>query len=123
MEIKELMAVIDELSSMEIERLALDRKSKALKAAEDDLKARIMKEMNSLGLTAIEGHGGRLAKVQTSVEPVVNDWGQVLEHVRKTGELELLHRRLTVSAVKERWSSGVNVPGVDRYDEQKLILS
>jgi len=122
-ELKELMAMIDELSALETERLSLDRKSKALKDAENDFKARIMKEMNYLGITVIAGNGGRRASVQVSIEPVVHDWGQVLQYIKETEAMELLHRRLTVSAVKERWESGVNIPGVDRYEEHKLTLS
>lgn len=123
MELKELMALVDMLAGTEADRLALDRRSKELKKIEDDFRATIIKEMQYLGLTSINGHSGRIANTKTSVEPVVVDWPTTLQYIRETGNLDLLHKRLTASAVKLRWADGVMVPGVDQYEETKLVLS
>lgn len=123
MELKELMALVDTVANIDEERLALDRKSKELKKLEDEHKARIMQEMAYLGLTQLNGFSGRIAQVRTSVEPVVTDWHETLQYIRDTGSTDLLQRRLTVSAVKLRWADGLQIPGVDQYEESKLLLA
>jgi hypothetical protein len=123
MELKELMSLVDQLNLTEMDRLELDRLSKAKKVIEDDLRARIMKEFDYLGLTALSGVCGRTAHLKTSIEPVVNEWPSLHKYIITTGHLDLLHKRLTASAVKLRWADGIDIPGVDRYEERKLILS
>ena len=123
MELNELMNVIDELSALAIERKELTKKADAFKKQEDDLKARLMQEMNYLGLTTLSGKTGAVANMKRVVEPVVSDWPTLLEHIRSTGSLDLLHRRLTVAAVKLRWADGIALPGVDAYEETKLTIS
>lgn len=123
MELKDLMPLVDELSAVETERLALDRKSNGLKAQAEKLKANLIAEMQRHKISEIAGEGGRIASLKVSNEPVASDWQKLHTHIRETGELDLLHRRLTVSAVKLRWEEGVNIPGVDMYVETKLVLT
>lgn len=117
------MQLIDELSAAELERLELDRRSKAMKAVEDDMKARIMQQLDYLGLEAMAGTCGRTASVDVSVEPVVNNWPDFYAYIRKNDALDMLHKRVTVSAVRLRWADGVSIPGVDQYEVRKLKLS
>jgi hypothetical protein len=122
-ELKDLMLLIDEAATVETERLALDRRSKELKKSEEDYKAKIMQAMNYLGLTTLNGYSGKTATMKHTVEPVVNDWSQTLQYIRETGNLDLLHKRLTASAVKLRWADGISIPGVDQYEETKLTIT
>ena len=123
MELKELMLLVDEASTVETERLALDRRSKELKKVEEDYKARILQAMGLLGLRTINGASGRVASIRTTVEPVVSDWPVTLQYIRETGNLDLLHKRLTASAVKLRWADGLTIPGVEQYEDTKLLFS
>jgi hypothetical protein len=45
-----------------------------------------------------------------------------LDYIRETGSLDLLHRRLTESAVSARWAEGVNIPGVSVHTKHDLKL-
>ena len=123
MQLNELTSLIDEISSIAIERKELSKRVEAWKKQEDDLKARLMQDMQKLGLTALAGSSGAVATMKVTTEPVVSDWSQLLEYIRATGSTDLLHRRLTVAAAKLRWADGVPLPGVDAYEETKLTIS
>lgn len=44
---------------------------------------------------------------------LVDDWGLVLGHIKQDpSEIDLLQRRLTESAAKQRWDVGLTIPGV-----------
>src|SRR5262245_16625341 len=112
MEVNELMRLIDQAIAVEAERQEIDRRSRAVKKQEDNLKARVIQEMQKKKLDGMGTETGHFASITTTIEPVVADWTKLHAFIRSTGALELLHRRLTINAVKERWESGVEVPGV-----------
>jgi hypothetical protein len=123
MNVKEIMSAIDEVSSLVLERKALDKKSAAIKAAEEDLKARIIQAMTLQGITVLNGTGGATAEVKTTIEPIVTDWPAFHGYVLSTGSLDFLHRRVTAAAVKLRWADGISIPGCDASEDHKLIIS
>jgi len=45
-------------------------------------------------------------------EPQAVDWPALLAHIRSTGEVDLLEKRLMKSAASARWADGQTVPGV-----------
>jgi hypothetical protein len=51
---------------------------------------------------------------------VVEDWPKLYAHIKKTGEFELMQRRLGETAVKERWDADKQVPGVGRFTAKKV---
>ena len=123
MELNELMELVDVTAALQYERLELDRKSKELKKQEDAKKARIAQEMGYLGLTSLSGRSGQTATVKTSIEPMAADWGLIYDYIRQNDALDLLHKRLTASAIKLRWEEGQTIPGIDKYEETKLVIS
>jgi LPS O-antigen subunit length determinant protein (WzzB/FepE family) len=60
------------------------------------------------------GAVGKLAKAQvvTKQEPQVEDWDALYTHISKTKSWDLLQRRLSTGAIKERWENKKQVPGV-----------
>lgn len=68
------------------------------------------------------GLSGKVARVQieTKTIPVVEDWPALYKHIKKTGEFELLQRRLGEGAIKERWEAKKRVPGVGRFNAKKV---
>lgn len=68
------------------------------------------------------GVAGKLGRVQIQLKtiPVVEDWPKFYAHVKKTGNFELLQRRLSDGAVKERWENKKDVPGVSKLNIKKV---
>lgn len=63
------------------------------------------------------GASGKKARVSVTTKqvPQVKDWDKLWAHIKKTGQFDLMQRRLSDSAVKERWEAGKQVPGVDAF--------
>lgn len=71
------------------------------------------------GITGAVAH----AEVTEKVVPVVEDWDAFYKHVKKTGEFELMQRRLGETAIKERWDAGKAIPGVGRMRVKKVSVT
>lgn len=64
------------------------------------------------------GISGKVAQVHVDSKPVpqVEDWDAFYKHVKKTGQFDLMQRRLSESAIKERWENNKTVPGVTKFN-------
>ena len=116
---KELGALADQYWHAREARLAADKEAQRLKDRESSLFAQLIAEMREENLTVI---GGQTASLTLSVhdEPVVTDWEEFYAHVLKENDMSLMQRRLSTSAIKERWLAGVQVPGVGTFPVFKL---
>jgi len=83
------------------------RLDEAMGKARFDL-ARIMQENDM----TVFGTPRATATIETTEEYAVDDWGDLYAHIGKTGDFDLLHRRLSATAVAERVLAGAVVPGV-----------
>ena len=122
MEARELAAKVDEFLGVEAERLALDRKSKDLKKKENELREYLLAFMQREGVPAI---GGTLGTVRTEDRqiPTVRNWEDLYDYILENKAFDLLHRRLTDSAVAARWEDNLEVPGVEKFIVTKLFIS
>ena len=114
--------LVDAYIAKRDERLKLDKEAAALKEHEDDLHKVIIAKLREQGATAYGGLRG-VVKMHENVEPNVEDWPQTYEYIKANDAWELLHKRITVTAVKERWDAGEAVPGVGRVTKYKLTVS
>jgi len=113
---------VDKLHTLRVARLAADKESRKLKKQEDDVNAFIIAEMREKAIT--EAHGELLVvELDVKEKGSVDNWDALWSYIRENNAFELLHKRLTDSAVKERWDAGEEVPGVEKVDVYKLILS
>lgn len=111
---KQLGICADMLYTLRQQRFEKQKEVDALASQEKALKEHII---NTLPKSEASGVGGKLARVTvvTKDVPQVKDWDAFYKHVKKTGQFELLQRRLTVSAIQERWEDGKEVPGVEHF--------
>jgi hypothetical protein len=108
--------------SARAERLRLEKLAEEVKSREEILKDAIISKMREDGMTAIGAENG-LIKMSELIEPVATDWMQVWSHIQKTGDFDLLHKRLANLAVKARWEQGEEIPGVTSTTIFKLSVS
>ncbi len=101
----------DTLFQLREKRYALQAQVDQLKEHENAVREYLFK---ALPKSEAEGVAGKLCRVRVvqKTKPIVEDWTKVWAHIKKTGEFELLQKRLSDSSVKERWDSGKEVPGV-----------
>jgi hypothetical protein len=114
--------LVNQYISIRAQRLELDRQSKVVKEAEDDLQKVIVSKMREGDMKALGAANG-LVKLHESEEPVAENWEEIWAFIKANDAWELLHKRITITAVKERWNDGVAVPGVGKSTVYKLTVS
>lgn len=122
MKIAELNATIEKYLKIRTGRLALDKQSSTLKAEEDMLRGIVLREMKGRPNPVYEA-GKLKAELKMRAYANVTDWAAVQKHILATGEFDLLQKRLTVTAVRERWEVGKDVPGVEQAQEAEVIIT
>src|SRR6266849_2724301 len=86
-------------------RLAADKVAATLKAEEVNLSLTLIHQMQELKLSSIGGQLVRLSlNTVPDMMPVIKDYAVFSEYVLRTQDLSLLERRVSKSAVRERWS-------------------
>lgn len=119
---KTIGACADLLYETKNKRLALQKQVDELAAFESSLKEHII---NTLPKSDQTGAAGKVAKVSvvTKEIPQVQDWEAFYKHVKKTGDFELMQRRLADKAIQERWEHGKKVPGVGVFTAVTVSLN
>lgn len=119
---KAMGACADHLYNLRQKRLEMQKEVDKLTAEESALKEHII---NTLPKSEASGVAGKVARVSvvTKQIPQVKDWDAFYKHVKKTGQFDLLQRRLTDAAVKERWENGKEIPGVEHFNAVTVSLN
>lgn len=104
----------DLLYNTKAERLKVQKIVDALEKQEKDLKEFLI---NNLPKGSASGITGKVAHVEISTKPIptVEDWDKFYTYIARTKSWELMQRRVSDSAVKERWDAGKQVPGVGKF--------
>lgn len=111
------MYVIDEVELPKLKKL-IEKLEKEYKAIAEHL-------IQNLPKSEANGITGKLARAEIDSKPVptVKDWDKVYAYIKKTGSFDLLQRRLSTTAVKERWDAKRAIPGVDKFDVIKVKIT
>ena len=89
----------------------LQAQEKELNTLKRELESQIAIRMTEEGLDKIS-NGGRTISLKNEIVHDVKDWDALQQHVAETGEFELLHRRVSATAYREKVALGTSVPGV-----------
>jgi hypothetical protein len=119
---KALGACADKLFELRNKRLAEQKKVDEISAEESALKNHIIE---NLPKSEASGVAGKLARVTvvTKQIPQVKDWDAFYKYVKKTGSFDLMQKRLTDAAIKERWEAGKEVPGVEHFNAVSVSIN
>ena len=106
------------------QRLKIDAINKTLsneKAKLDDMEYDLIKHMQSEGL---ETSGGKLAKasIQDRTSYNIIDWPKFIAYIKRTNSFDMLQKRLSSTAVKERLDDKKKVPGIKPYTRHTITL-
>jgi len=74
------------------------------------IEADIMAKMAEAGINQAASDKATCSMKQVT-HPAITDWDAFYNHVTTTGQFELLQKRLSSTAFKERWAAGDTVPG------------
>jgi hypothetical protein len=100
------------------ERLALDEQSKKLKVEEDNLL-----DLLTAAKVAPGDYGPYHLAIKTKKVPRCTDWPNFHAYLKATGNFDMLHKRLTETAVMARLDNGEYVPGVTTDDKVSYTIT
>lgn len=114
--------LVDKLYKARAERLAFAKKVEEMKEKEDRLKLEILDVLKEGGLEGAKGKVATAAVTRTTVANVT-DWDEVYKYIKKTGEFDLLQKRMSDTAFRERLEAGKAVPGTEPFIVVNLSLT
>lgn len=119
---KSIGATIDLLYTLRSQRLEEEKRIESMKSQEAALKAHIM---TNFAQSDIDGAKGKLAtaSIKRSTQAEVMDWDLFWAYIGKTKDWELLQKRVGITALRERWDHGKNIPGVEPRVIEDLSLT
>jgi len=100
-------------------RLEKEKEVATLKEAEDTLKKDLIARLGKAANKAV-ATGGRIIQLVTKDQPVVSDWPLLYKHIQKTGDFDLLEKRLGRKAAEYRFDDGQVIPGVSKLPVDTL---
>lgn len=112
-DMKTLAAMVDEYADTRQERLALEGQAEKVKEREQELKAKLIEALVATGAGGLGGQRYRVTH-KVKVVPQAQDWRQIYDYIKENDAFELLQRRISSTAVAERWEAGDEIPGVTR---------
>ena len=118
----QLPDLVNAYISHRTQRLAKEKEVELIKEAEEELKKTIITKFKEQGLKALGADNG-IVKMSSTDEPKAENWDEIWNYIKETGEFDLLHKRLTNTAVKARWEDGVLIPGVGKETVYRLTVS
>lgn len=119
---KTLAATADLLYTTRQDRLALNKHVEAMKVVERGLKEHLIDNLPKSDATGAAGKIAR-AQIETEDTPAVEDWDEFRKYIKKTGSFDLLNKAVNRKAVKERWMSGKEIPGVGHFENVKVSIT
>jgi hypothetical protein len=112
---------VDKLDSTRKARLVLQREVEELKKVESELQDHLIRNVPK----GSAGVFGRVMKalITTKDIPQVADWPAFYKYVMKKKAFELLQKRLSATAIQERWDAGEKIPGVEVFTTVGVSLT
>lgn len=104
--------IIDALYALRAQRIDKQHEVDSLAAEEQRIKDFLISSMESAGLTRMAGRGASASISPKTVGRVV-DWDAFTQHIAETGGFDLVERRVSSLAYRERLDAGQSVPGVE----------
>lgn len=99
--------------------------SKAIEDLETERKAieaHIIAELPKSNAEGVTGHAAHV-RVVTEDMPTPKNWDEIRKFIVDNAAWELIQRRLSNAAIKDRWAAGEVVPGVEPYTVVKVALT
>jgi hypothetical protein len=110
--LKELAFMVDKYADTRQRRLDLEKAVEELRAEEAAMKDTLLEALTTTGAGSI---GGKRFRVTHRLRAVghVKDWDAFYAYIKRTGEFDLLQRRVASTAMAARWADGCEVDGVE----------
>lgn len=119
--INDLAKMADAYYETRQRRLAMQKDVDKLQEQETALRKSLI---DYLSESEAEGVAGATCRVQLTKKevPSVTDWDAFFSYVAARRQFDLLQRRVSDTAVKQRWEDGKKIPGVEKFQVTDLSV-
>lgn len=100
----------------------LESKTNAQKKVVTELQEEMMDLMIASGTTSYKGTTASLSLVTSNV-PTLKDFGKFTTWIKKHNAFDLLQKRISTTAYRDRVENGEKIPGVDTFVKNSLRIS
>lgn len=113
-----------QIENVEIPKLKkqLEPRLEALEAEHKAIEDHLIENLPKSQAGGITGKLGR-ATIDRKTVPTVKDWTKLQAHIKKTGDFDLMQKRISSTAVTARWDNKRVVPGVDKFTVVKVKIN
>jgi hypothetical protein len=119
---KTIGEAIDLLYSMRTERLAFQKQVDDAQEKETILKKHIIQNFAAVDLEGARGLTAT-ASLKRTTQANVLDWDAYHAYIVDNDAWDLVQKRTSITALKERWENGEQIPGVEKYEVLDLSLT
>ena len=106
-----LTELIEQLVEIRRKRTDIASQDSELSKQASQLEADIMHLMSEVGTTKAATETGHSVVMAKKSVPVITDWDAFYSYVQQTKSFDLLHKRLSTTAFKDRAENGEQIPG------------
>jgi len=106
-----LSELINQLVEVKRQRSDIASQDSELSKQASQLEADIMHLMSEVGTTKAATETGHSVVMAKKSVPVITDWDAFYSYVQQTKSFDLLHKRLSTTAFKDRAENGEQIPG------------
>ena len=119
---KSIGEAIDLLYQMRTDRLALQKQVDEAQATETALKQHIL---TNFAKADLEGAKGQVAtaSIKRTTQANVVDWEAFHTFIGKKKAWDLLQKRPSITALRERWDHNEEIPGVESFETIDISLT
>lgn len=122
MEPKTLVELIDDFAKVRTARLDFEAKARKLAPLEEIIHTKIVEFLRARDETTGSSSLYSIEMEKKEV-PKCEDWNKFYAYISANNAYDLLHKRITDTAVVLRWNESVVIPGVVKFPVFKLKLS
>lgn len=112
--LSQLLAFKKQLRKLEAQQAPIKKKM-------EDLANQVIQRYSEDDLTSVKTKGGTVTRIQ-QVVPQLDDFTAFFEWITKNNAPELLHKRVTQDAWRERVENGETIPGVSPFTRISLQI-
>lgn len=115
-----LSELINQLVDIRNERTELSKQDKALSEKASKLEGDIMHAMNEVGTFRASSDFGHSVSMVKKTHPTVVSWPEFYTYLSETKNFDLLQKRLSSPAFRDRWDQGEAIPGASSSEVWEL---
>lgn len=119
--LRELASKLDKILDLDKKIAVLGDQLKKLETERKQLEEILIDALPKEDLDGLVGLRA-VAKLDRQEVPTCEDWTAFYTYVRKNNAFDLLQKRLSVTACRERWEARKVVPGVTKFTRVRLVV-